>query len=107
MVGFVKNKMNIDDTLDVFAVHGIGGLLGTLLLAPLGSISLGGLGHSDLTIFGQLKVQIIGSISVAVWAGVASFIILMILKRFIGIRVSEEEEEAGLDVSSHSESAYN
>jgi len=107
MVGFVKNIMKIDDTLDVFAVHGIGGLLGTLLLAPLGSVSLGGLGHSDLTIFGQLKVQIIASISVAIWAAVASFIILMILKRFIGIRVSEEEEEAGLDVSSHSESAYN
>ncbi len=107
MVGFVKNKMRIDDTLDVFAVHGIGGLLGTLLLAPFGSVSLGGLGHSDLTIFGQLKVQIIASISVAVWAGVASFIILMIIKKLIGIRVSEEEEQAGLDLSSHSESAYN
>ena len=79
--------------------------MGTLLLAPLGSASLEGLGYLDLTIFGQLKVQIIGSISVAVWAGVA-FIILMTLKRFIGIRVSEEEEEAGPDVSSHSES-YN
>ena len=85
--------MKIDDTLDVFAVHGIGGLLGTLLLAPLGSTSLGGLGHSDLTIFGQLKVQIIASISVAVWlVGVASFIILTDSQRdFIGIRVSEEE----------------
>ena len=107
MVGFVKNIMKIDDTLDVFAVHGVGGLLGTLLLAPLGSTSYGGLGHSDLSIFGQLKVQIIASISVAVWAALASFIILIILKKFIGIRVSEEEEEAGLDVSSHSESAYN
>ena len=107
MVGFVKNIMKIDDTLDVFAVHGVGGLLGTLLLAPLGSTSFGGLGHSDLSIFGQLKVQIIASISVAVWAALASFIILIILKKFIGIRVSEEEEEAGLDVSSHSESAYN
>ena len=107
MVGFVKNIMKIDDTLDVFAVHGVGGLLGTLLLAPLGSTSFGGLGHSDLSIFGQLKVQIIASISVAIWAALASFIILIILKKFIGIRVSEEEEEAGLDVSSHSESAYN
>ena len=68
MVGFVKNIMKIDDTLDVFAVHGVGGLLGTLLLAPLGSTSFGGLGHSDLSIFGQLKVQIIASISVAIWA---------------------------------------
>ena len=68
MVGFVKNIMKIDDTLDVFAVHGVGGLLGTLLLAPLGSVSLRRLGHSDLSIFGQLKVQIIASISVAIWA---------------------------------------
>jgi len=52
-------------------------------------------------------VQIIASIAVAVWSGIASFIILIILKRTIGIRVSPEEEEAGLDVSSHSESAYN
>ena len=107
MVGFVKNVMKIDDTLDVFAVHGIGGLLGTLILAPLGASSLGGLGHSELTILGQLKVQIIASFSVAVWAIIGSFIILMIIKKFIGIRVSAEEEEAGLDVSSHSESAYN
>ncbi len=107
MVGFVKNIMKIDDTLDVFAVHGIGGLLGTLLLAPLGSSSFGGLGHSELTILGQFKVQIVASFSVAIWAIIGSFIILMIIKKFIGIRVSAEEEEAGLDVSSHSESAYN
>ncbi|PPR24627.1 MAG: Ammonia channel, partial [Alphaproteobacteria bacterium MarineAlpha9_Bin4] len=107
MVGFVKNVLKIDDTLDVFAVHGVGGLLGTLLLAPLGSSSFGGLGHSELTILGQLKVQVIGSLAVAVWAILASFIILFFIKKFVGIRVSEEEEEAGLDVSSHSESAYN
>ena len=107
MVGFVKNTMKIDDTLDVFAVHGVGGLLGTLLLAPLGSATLGGLGHSELNIIAQLKIQIIGSIAVAAWAIFSSFIILKVLKKLIGIRVSQEEEEAGLDVSSHSESAYN
>jgi len=107
MVGFVKNKLKIDDTLDVFAVHGIGGLLGILLCAPLGSKVFGGLGHSEFSILEQLNVQIIASIAVAVWSGIASFIILIILKRTVGIRVSPEEEEAGLDVSSHSESAYN
>ena len=107
MVGFVKNKLKIDDTLDVFAVHGVGGLLGILLCAPLGSKVFGGLGYSEFSILEQLNVQIIASIAVAVWSGIASFIILIILKRTIGIRVSPEEEEAGLDVSSHSESAYN
>ena len=107
MVGFVKNKLKIDDTLDVFAVHGIGGLLGILLCAPLGSKVFGGLGYSEISILEQLNIQIIASIAVAVWSGIASFIILIILKRTIGIRVSPEEEEAGLDVSSHSESAYN
>ncbi len=107
MVGFVKNSLKIDDTLDVFAVHGVGGLLGTILLAPLGSSSYGGLGHSELTILNQLKVQLIGSISVAVWSGIASIIILLTIKKITGLRVSEDEEETGLDLSSHSESAYN
>ena len=88
-------------------VHGVGGLLGTLLLAPLGSTLFGGLGHSQLSILGQLKIQIIGSIAVAIWAVVGSFLILILIRKFIGIRVSFEEEDAGLDVSSHSESAYN
>ncbi len=107
MVGFVKNILKIDDTLDVFAVHGVGGLLGTLLLAPLGSKLYGGLGHSDLTILSQLKVQVIGSLSVAIWSALGSLIILIVIKRITGLRVSEDEEEAGLDLSSHSESAYN
>ncbi|MDC0651735.1 ammonium transporter [Alphaproteobacteria bacterium] len=107
MVGFVKNKLKIDDTLDVFAVHGVGGLLGILLCAPLGSKIFGGLGYSEISILEQLNVQIIASIAVALWSGIASFIILIVLKNTIGIRVSAEEEEAGLDVSSHSESAYN
>jgi Amt family ammonium transporter len=107
MVGFVKKKLKIDDTLDVFAVHGVGGLLGILLCAPLGSKIFGGLGYSEFSIMEQLNIQIIASIAVALWSGAASFIILIVLKRTIGIRVSAEEEEAGLDVSSHSESAYN
>ena len=91
----------------MFAVHGIGGLLGTLLLAPLGSKSFGGLGASEVGILEQLNIQVLASISVAIWSGIISFIILIILKNTIGIRVSKDEEEAGLDRSSHSESAYN
>jgi ammonium transporter, Amt family len=106
MVGIVKNRFNIDDTLDVFAVHGMGGLLGILLLAPLGSAEFGGMGHSESSIFQQFKIQIIGSLAVAVWSGVMSYIILITLKNTIGIRISEEEEEIGLDQSSHAERAY-
>ena len=107
MVGFVKNVLKIDDTLDVFAVHGVGGLLGTILLAPLGSKLFGGLGHSDFSISEQLYIQIFASLVVALYAAIATFIILQIIKKITGIRVSSDEEEMGLDQSSHSESAYN
>ena len=74
----------------------------------LSNISIPLVGITDTVITGHLKnPEYIASIAVAVWSGIASFIILIILKRTIGIRVSPEEEEAGLDVSSHSESAYN
>ena len=106
MVGFVKNILKIDDTLDVFAVHGVGGLLGILLLAPLGSKDFGGLGHSEISILEQLNIQILGSLAVAVWSGVVSYIILIVLRNTIGLRISLKEEEIGLDQSSHSERAY-
>ena len=107
MVGFVNNKLKIDDTLDVFAVHGVGGLLETLLLAPLGSKKFSALGLSEVSIMEQFNIQIFASFVVAIWLGLASFLILIILRKVIGIRVSSEEEEAGLDRSSHSEGAYN
>ena len=106
MVGIVKNRFNIDDTLDVFAVHGMGGFLGIILLAPLSSPEFGGMGHSELGMLQQLKIQLIGSIAVVVWSGSMSYVILLTLKNTIGIRISEEEEEIGLDQSSHAERAY-
>ncbi len=107
MVSFVKNIMKIDDTLDVFAVHGVGGLLGIILLAPFGNKSFGGLGHSELGIFEQLNVQIFASLAVAGYSAILTFVILIILKNIVGLRVSKDEEDMGLDRSSHSESAYN
>ena len=88
-------------------VHGVGGLLGTILRAPLGSKLFGGLGHSDFSISEQLYIQIFASLVVALYAAIATFIILQIIKKITGIRVSSDEEEMGLDQSSHSESAYN
>ena len=67
MVGVVKSKFGIDDTLDVFAVHGVGGVIGTLLVAILGDTSFGGLGLSELGIYKQLGVQITGIIAVGLW----------------------------------------
>ena len=107
MVGFVKNILKIDDTLDVFAVHGVGGLLGTILLAPLVSKHFGGLGLSELSIFEQLYVQLFTSLSVALYAGLLTLVILIAIKKVACNRVSSYEEEVKLDQSSHSESSYN
>ena len=100
-VNLVRNKFNIDDTLDVFAVHGVGGILGILLLPFLSSTALGGTGDGDF------MVQLTGTAAVIAWSAIASVIILSILKATLGLRVTEEQEYEGLDTSLHGESAYN
>ena len=107
MVGFVKNILKIDDTLDLFAVHVIGGLVGTILLVPLGIKFFGGLKLPQLSILEQLYVQIFSSRTEILYSGILTLIILIVLKKTVGIRVSSNEEEMGLDQSSHSESDYN
>ncbi len=94
-------KLKIDDSLDVFAVHGIGGILGILLLPFLSSTALGGTGD------GNFGAQLIGTLSVVVWTAVVSFVILFTLKKTIGLRVDEVDEIEGLDYALHGESAYN
>jgi Amt family ammonium transporter len=100
-VGFVKNRLRIDDSLDVFAVHGVGGILGTLLLAPLATSQADG-----MTWVSQLGVQATGVVAAVVWSVVFSFVIIMVVKAFAGLRVSEEEETSGLDLPSHGERGY-
>ncbi len=94
-------KLKIDDSLDVFAVHGVGGMLGIALLPFLSSPALGGTGDGD---FG---VQILGVAAVVTWTAIISFIILFSLKKTIGLRVDEADEIEGLDYALHGESAYN
>ena len=94
-------KLKIDDSLDVFAVHGVGGMLGILLLPFLSSTALGGTGDGDFV------TQLIGTGAVVAWSAIVSFIILAILKATTGLRVSDEQEDQGLDISQHGESAYN
>ena len=105
-VGFIKNAMNIDDSLDVFAVHGVGGILVTILCGLLATSQFGGLGL-DTTVWEQTKVQIIGVLSISLYTLIATIIIVFVVKSLIGLRVSEQEENTeGLDFGSHGESSY-
>ena len=106
-VGFIKFKLKIDDSLDVFAVHGVGGILGTLLAGILATDAFGGLGI-EKSAFDQTVVQFIGVISVAIFALVVTIIIVKIIQATIGLRVSSQQEEFdGLDLGSHGEKSYN
>lgn len=107
MTSFVKNNMKIDDTLDVFAVHGVGGILGTLLVAVFAAPAFGGLGLTEgVSIGQQFGIQIIGIVSVAVWSLVATWVIVKIVAALVGLRVSEEDEIEGLDITAHGERGY-
>ena len=100
-VNLIRVKLKFDDSLDVFAVHGVGGMLGILLLPFLSAKALGGTGD------GEFLTQLTGTLAVVAWSLIASFVILLILKVTLGLRVTEEQEVEGLDVSLHGESAYN
>ena len=100
-VHLIRVKLKIDDSLDVFAVHGVGGMLGILILPFLSSEFLGGTGD------GVFMTQLVGTLVVVAWSAVASFLILLALKVTLGLRVTKEQEIEGLDVSLHGESAYN
>ncbi len=105
---FLKQKLHIDDSLDVFPVHGVGGALGTILVGIFASNELGLFsGQGDgLPIGEQLVVQLIGVGAVAVYTGVLTFVILKIIDLVVGLRVSEEEETEGLDINQHNERGY-
>ena len=105
---YIKRTLKIDDSLDVFPVHGVGGILGTLLAGVLVAKQFGGAGLADgMTIGSQLGVQAIGVISVLAWTAIATFIILKIVNFMLGLRVDEQEETEGLDISQHEETGYN
>ena len=105
-VGLVKNKFKVDDSLDVFAVHGLGGTLGILLLPFLISESFGGVGYGDGTFSDLMTAQTIGVLAVLVFTLIVSYILARISKQIVGIRVTDDEIERGLDVSSHGQSGY-
>ena len=106
----IKSGLRIDDSLDVFPVHGVGGMLGIIMLSLIGSpggfLGSGSTGF-DNSMIDQLFIQIEGIFVICAWTGVVTFIILKILSVFIDLRVSQEEEEEGLDISLHNEQGYN
>jgi Amt family ammonium transporter len=107
MIQLVKGRWKIDDSLDVFAVHGVGGIAGSLLLALFLSPSLGGSGYAAGQTMGrQLVAQVIGVGAVALWSAVASFAIARGVALVLPMRVSADEEREGLDLASHGERAW-
>jgi Amt family ammonium transporter len=106
---FIKRKLEIDDSLDVFPVHGVGGFTGLILTAFLAN-NLGGLGFVSeeiTTSSAQLVEQLIGAISIALWCGIVSFILFKLIDKIIGLRLSEDDETEGLDLVLHDERGYN
>lgn len=102
---YVKRGLRIDDSLDVFPVHGVGGMLGTLLTAVFASAALGGRGLQS-SMGGQLVTQFTGVVATIVWCAVVTAVILKVVDKIVGLRVSAEEETEGLDLAQHDERGY-
>ena len=103
---YIKRGLKIDDSLDVFPVHGVGGALGCLLTAVFFAGSLGGPADAGYAMGSQFMIQAIGVIATVLWCGIVSFIILKVLDAIMGLRVTVDEETEGLDLVSHDERGY-
>jgi Amt family ammonium transporter len=107
MTAWLKHRLHLDDSLDVCAVHGVGGALGILLVAVVGLPALGGSGFGPaVDAWTQFGRQALGLAATALWAGLGSWAILAAIRATTGLRVSEEEEFDGLDITTHGERAY-
>jgi Amt family ammonium transporter len=114
-VNGLKRLLGADDSLDVFGVHGVGGILGALLTGVFAAPSLGGTGIYDYvanaagteySIGGQVWIQLQAVLTTVVWSAIVSFIAFKVVDMIVGLRVAEDEEREGLDISSHGETAY-
>jgi Amt family ammonium transporter len=105
---FMKRSLNVDDSLDVFPVHGVGGALGTTLTGVFAAAAVGGVGYAEgVTLGRQVLVQLTGVVATAVWSGGVTWILLKITDALLGMRVSPDEETEGLDTVLHNEKGYN
>ncbi|MCO5090524.1 ammonium transporter [Bosea sp. (in: a-proteobacteria)] len=103
----VKNALGYDDSLDVFGVHGVGGIIGSLGTGIFVAPALGGVGVADYAMGAQLWKQFVAVAVAVVWCGVGSFVLFKIVDAVIGLRVTCDEEREGLDIAEHGERAYN
>ncbi len=104
---YIKRVLKIDDSLDVFPVHGVGGITGSLLTGVFAASSLGGLGLADgVSIMDQVGVQALAIVVTIIWSGLFSYVILKLIDKMIGLRVSSDEEVEGLDIVLHEETGY-
>lgn len=103
----IKRTFAIDDSLDVFPVHGVGGILGTLLAGVFVAEQFGGSGYAEgVTMMSQLTTQLIGVVATVLWCGVLTFVLLKLTQALVGLRVTTEAETEGLDVTEHDERGY-
>ncbi|RZS84637.1 ammonium transporter [Pigmentiphaga kullae] len=102
----LKRMLKVDDSLDVFGVHGVGGIVGALLTGIFNAKVLGGPGVDGMTILGQLWIQLEAVVITIVWTTIVALIAYKIADALLGLRVTEEEEREGLDITTHGESAY-
>lgn len=107
----IKSVLKIDDSLDVFPVHGVGGMLGIIMLSivgnPDGFLGSGASGISEGGVLNQLIIQLIGIALIFIWTAIFTWIILKIISHITGLRVDDETESQGLDLMSHGERGYN
>ena len=105
---YIKRSLKIDDSLDVFPVHGVGGMLGTLCAGIFVATEFGGAGLAEgQTTGGQFMVQLTGVLATIAWTAIVTWLILKLVSMFVPLRVDEEQETIGLDLTSHEESGYN
>ena len=105
-VGGLKRMLGADDAFDVFGVHGVGGIVGAILTGVFCAASLGGIEPANYSMGHQVWVQVKSVLVTLVWSGVVAFVSYKVADLLVGLRVSEEEERQGLDISSHGETAY-
>ncbi len=105
---YMKRKLRVDDSLDVFPVHGVGGVLGTALTGVFAATAFGGVGYPEgQTMGGQVLVQLAGIAAVGLWSAVITYVLLKVSDALVGMRVTSEEETEGLDTVLHNEGGYN
>jgi Amt family ammonium transporter len=105
---YMKRRLNVDDSLDVFPVHGVGGFLGTLLTGIFVSAAFNGIGYPEKVTMGQqVTTQLIGIVAVGAWSGILTWLLLKLTDAVAGLRVAGDEETEGLDTVLHNEKGYN